>query len=190
MTPRWPDKARQYRTHGITRDPDKLEAKDVGNWYYEQQMLGFNYRLSDIHAALCCSQLKKLGAFSQRRKDIERLYDHVFGNMREIILPVKDPLSDTTRHIYVIRLKTQCLRTGRKEVFDALRAENIGVNVHYIPVYRLPYYERLGYPKGLCPCAEAIYDACITLPLYYSMTDADAADVITAVKKVIGYYRR
>jgi dTDP-4-amino-4,6-dideoxygalactose transaminase len=182
------DKVCQYRAHGITRDTEK--QCDMGGWYYEQQCLGFNYRLSDIHAALCCSQLKKLDVFSQRRKDIEKLYDRAFAHMPEMILPVKDPLSDTTRHIYVIRLNTQALRADRKAIFNALRAENIGVNVHYIPVYRLPYYRQLGYLKGLCPHAEALYDTCLTLPLYYAMSNEDVGDVIKAVKKVMWRYRR
>ncbi len=184
------EKACQYRAHGITRDLEKLGVKNIGGWYYEQQCLGFNYRISDIHAALCCSQLKKLDAFICRRKEIERLYDRAFSHMRELTLPVKNPLSDTARHIYVIRLNTDELRTDRKAVFNALRAENIGVNVHYIPVYRLPYYQRLGYPEELCPHAEALYKACITLPLHYAMTNTDAEDVIRAVKKVIRHYRR
>lgn len=184
------EKARIYRTHGITRDPAKLIRADNGNWYYEQQLLGFNYRITDIQAALCMSQLDKLELFSRRRKEITALYNQEFSSMDEIVLPVEIPESDTVRHLYVIRLNLDRITTDRKTVFKALQAENIGVNVHYIPVYRLPYYEQLGYPKGLCPNAEAHYESCITLPLYYSMTDDDAADVVCAIKKVIQHYSR
>lgn len=184
------EKARQYRTHGITRDKDRLLQKNNGNWYYEQQLLGFNYRITDIQAALCVSQLNKLERFSRRRKEIAALYDHEFAGMEEITLPEEIPESDTVRHLYVIHLRPECLKAGRKTIFEALQAENIGINVHYIPVYLLPYYERLGYEKGLCPNAEALYESCITLPLHYSMTDGDTADVVRAVKKVIRHYRK
>lgn len=184
------EKAVQYRTHGITKNVDKLLHIDNGNWYYEQQMLGYNYRISDIQAALLCSQLNKLSEFSKRRKELVALYDKAFEPDKKIILPKEIAQSDTTRHIYVIRLNTELLNADRKKIFEALLAENIGVNVHYIPVYRLPYYENLGYQKGLCPNAEKFYDECITLPLYYSMTNNDAQDVVNAVKKVLNYYKK
>ena len=183
-------KAELYRAHGITRDMNKLKYKDNGSWYYEQLMLGFNYRITDIQAALCCSQLDKLDIFSQRRKDIVAFYDREFKGEKEIKLPKEIPESDTTRHLYVISLRTKLLNADRKTVFEALHAENIGANVHYIPVYCLPYYEQLGYQKGLCPNAEALYDGAITLPLYYSMTDDDVWDVVCAVKKVLNYFRK
>lgn len=184
------EKAQQYRTHGITRDRNKLNHTDNGSWYYEQQHLGFNYRITDIQAALWISQASKLGKFSQRRKEITTLYDREFSAIEEITLPEEIPVSDTVRHLYVIRLNLKRLKADRKTIYEALQAENIGVNVHYIPVYRLPFYEQMGYKEGLCPKAEAHYEACITLPLHYSMSDSDAADVIHAVRKVIRHYRR
>lgn len=184
------ERAMQYRTHGITRDTNKLQQSGQGNWYYEQQMLGLNYRMSDIQAALLCSQLDKLELFSKRRKELVSYYNRAFQTESEIILPKEIVQSDTTRHLYVIRLNLNLLTADRKTVYEALQAENIGVNVHYIPVYQLPYYQQLGYPMGLCPQAEAFYHECVTLPLYYSMTDQDAKDVVDAVKKVIRYVRR
>ncbi|WP_373889737.1 UDP-4-amino-4,6-dideoxy-N-acetyl-beta-L-altrosamine transaminase [Paludicola sp. MB14-C6] len=183
-------KAILYRAHGITRDENLLTDKSNGNWYYEQQLLGYNYRITDIQAALCCSQLDKLDAFSCRRKEIVAFYNQEFKNINEIILPKEINQSDTTRHLYIIYLKLELLTTDRKTIYEALQAENIGVNVHYIPVYRLPYYQSLGYPKGLCPNAEDFYERCITLPLFYSMTDDDAWDVVCGVRKVINYFRK
>jgi len=184
------EKAKQYKTHGITRDINKLIYKDVGGWYYEQQMLGYNYRISDIQATLLCSQLNKLNEFTERRKGLVAFYNEAFKDIKEITLPKEIEKSDTTRHIYVIKLNTDLLNADRKTVFEALQAENIGVNVHYIPVYGLPYYQKLGYKKGLCKNAESLYESCITLPLYYSMSDDDARDVVVAVKKVLDYYRK
>lgn len=184
------EKAALLRAHGITREKEKFRDADAGDWYYEQQALGYNYRMSDLQAALGLSQLDKLPLFSRRRKDFTAFYDGVFGQMEEILLPREIPQSDTVRHLYVIRLNRKFLRCGRKTVFDALQAENIGVNVHYIPVYRLPYYEKMGYPRGLCPNAEDLYETCLTLPLYPAMTEKDAQDVIAAVKKVLSYFRK
>ena len=184
------EKLMMFRTHGITRNKELLIDKTNGDWYYEQQKLGYNYRITDIQAALCESQLSKIEKFIERRKDITKEYNRAFSQMNEVIVQKESPLSDTARHLYVIRLKPEQLSAGRKEIFTALKAENIGVNVHYIPVYYLPYYQNLGYKKGICPNAENYYETCITLPLFYSMSDNDVNDVITAVDKVINYYKK
>lgn len=184
------EKVEMYRAHGITRDRNRYLCGDTGGWYYEQQLLGFNYRITDIQAALCASQLDKLEKFSKRRKEIVSFYDREFKDMDVIVLPKEVPQSDTTRHLYVIWLNQDLLNADRKTIYEAMRAENIGVNVHYIPVYWLPYYKSLGYKHGLCPNAEEYYSGCLTLPLYYSMSDDDAWDVVRAVKKVLGYFRR
>ena len=110
--------------------------------------------------------------------------------MPELFVQEEIPESDTTRHLYILRLKPERLRIGRKEFFEAMAAENICCNVHYIPVYWHPYYERLGYKKGLCPKAEKLYEEIMSLPLYYSLTDKDVEDVICAVKKLCAYYRK
>lgn len=176
--------------HGITRDPALLRERGNSNWYYEQQMLGYNYRLTDIQCALAISQLEKLDQFAARRKELVRKYDEAFKELPEVFVQEENEGSDTVRHLYILRLNLDRLRCGRREFYDALQAENIGVNVHYIPVYYFPYYQELGYRKGLCPEAEAYYESCLTLPLFYGMTDEDQRDVIEAVKKAAAYYRK
>ena len=183
-------KLRLYPTHGITRNQDEMCNPDDAGWYYEQVDLGYNYRMTDIQAALLLSQLEKLPAFSARRKEIVRRYDEVFGAMPEIMVQQEIPESDTTRHLYILRLNTELLTCDRREFFDALRAENIGTQVHYIPVYWHSYYEKLGYEKGLCPEAEKLYSEILSIPLFYSMSDEDVEDVITAVKKLIAAFRK
>lgn len=177
-----------FRNHGITRDRDKL-TRDEGPWYYEMEALGYNYRLTDLQAAMGIKQLAKSEKFINLRRKYVQIYNEVFKDIEEVIIPYEKPGCDSSWHIYVIQLRTEMISVGRKEIFAALRAENIGVNVHYLPVYLHPYYRELGYPQGLCPKAERLYERIITLPLFSKMTGQDVADVISAVKKVIGYYR-
>jgi len=177
-----------FRSHGITRDEGLMEHPTGEGWYYEQVALGYNYRMTDFQAALLSSQLDKLEMFSKRRKGIVSAYDAAFSQIPEVTVQKEIPESDTTRHLYILRFNLSTLSATRREIFDALAAENIKCNVHYIPVYYHPYYQRLGYEKGLCPKAESLYEEMITLPLFYSMTDEDVSDVITAVKKVICHY--
>ena len=183
------DKLCLFRSHAITRDESMMVNPTGEKWYYEQVDLGYNYRMTDFQAALLSSQLDKLPLFSPRRKDIVKMYDEAFSKIPEVTVQKEIAESDTTRHIYILRFNLKMLKASRREIFDALWAENIHCNVHYIPVYYHPYYQRLGYRKGLCPNAEALYEEIITLPLYYSMTDDDVGDVIAAVKKIITHYR-
>ncbi len=182
-------KLRQFRTHGITREAGQLREHH-GPWYYEMQYLGYNYRMTDIQAALGSSQLKKLDSFIQKRRSYAETYTRAFQTMPEIICPHEPPGGSSAWHLYVIRLNLDYLRVGRKDIFEALIKENIGVNVHYIPVYYHPYYRELDYPTGLCPQAEKIYEGIITLPLFPAMTQQDLKDVIRALKKVISYYAK
>ena len=184
------DKLILARAHGITRDRDIMVHPTDAAWYYEQVDLGYNYRLTDIQCALLSSQLDKLERFSNRRKEIVKMYDEAFSAIPEIQIQKEIPQSDTTRHLYILRLRTQLLTCDRREFFDALRAENIYSQVHYQPVYWLPHYENMGYEKGLCPNAESYYLQSMSLPLFYSMTDEDVSDVIHAVKKLIHYYSK
>lgn len=177
-----------FRTHGITRD-EKLMTHSEGPWYYEQLDLGYNYRITDIQCALGSSQMQKLDKFIARRRQIVKAYNEAFKDIDEVITPFEPDYSNSGWHIYVIRLKLDKLKVSRKEVFEALRAENIGVNVHYLPVYLHPYYKKLGYQEGLCPNAESVYKSIITLPLFPGMEKHDVDDVVAAVKKVIEYYR-
>lgn len=178
------------RTHGITRETSLLEHEIDGPWYYEQVDLGYNYRMTDIQAGLIISQLDKLPMFSARRKELVARYNAAFEKNDAIIVQEEIPQSDTTRHLYILRLNPEKLTINRREFFVALAAENVCCNVHYIPVYYFPHYERLGYKKGLCPKAEKLYDEMITLPLYYGMSDKDCDDVIKAVEKITGYYHK
>ncbi len=177
-------------THGITRVPEEMAHESEGPWYYEEISLGYNYRLTDFQAALITSQMTKLDKFAKRRKEIVKRYNKEFKNIPELIIQKEIPDSDSCRHLYIIRLDLSKLNCTREEFFRALWKENIGCQVHYIPVYWFPYYEKLGYTKGLCPNAEELYKSIISIPLYPRLTDDDVSDVIHAVKKLIENYRK
>ncbi len=179
-----------FRSHGITRNRELMTSQTEERWYYEQIELGYNFRITDIQAALICSQLDKLEDFKKRRREIANYYNRELSKLPEIILQRENEESDTARHLYIIQLDLDRLNATRKEIFDALFAENVCCNVHYIPVYYFPYYKEMGYRQGLCPNAEKLYDREITIPLYYSMTDEDAKSVIDAIKKVVSYYKK
>ena len=136
------------------------------------------------------SQLDKLERFGKRRKELVKRYNEAFSAMPELVVQQEIAQSDTVRHLYIIQLNLDMLKCGRREVFEALQAEGLGVNVHYIPVYSFPYYQKLGYRMGECPNAERLYERIISIPLYYSLTDEEQDKVIKAVNKVIKYYRR
>ena len=183
-------KIQLVHTHGITHDPVLMEEPvHEGPWYYEQIMLGYNYRITDIQAALIVSQMKKLDQFKARRKQIVKMYDEAFAQIPEIIVQKEIAESDTCRHLYIIRLDLEKLSCTRREFFDAMSAENVQCQIHYVPVYWFPYYQKLGYKKGLCPVAEEVYKGIMSIPLYPRMTDQDVSDVIHAVKKVVENYK-
>ena len=146
--------------------------------------------MTDFQAALLLSQLHKLSRLSARRKEIVKMYDEAFADMPEIIVQKEIPESDTTRHLYIIRLNLALLNCDRRQFFDALYAENTCPQVHYLPVYMHSYYEKLGYQVGICPQAEAFYDSVMSIPLYPGLTDEDVQDVIHAVKKIVAHYRK
>ncbi len=179
-----------FRTHGITHDAAQMDKEPDGVWYYQMVDLGYNYRLTDFQAALIGNQLGKIDKFIARRKQLVAYYDKLFADMPQLILQKVIPESDTTRHLYIIQLNLEKLNGTRREIFDALSAENVQCNVHYIPTYYFPYYKKLGYEKGLCPNAERLYERVLSIPLYYLMSDADAASVVEAVRKVIDYYKK
>jgi perosamine synthetase len=183
----WAERMRRFRSHGITSTHH--ERAEEGSWYYEVANPGRNYRLTDFQCALGMSQLEKLPEWVERRREIAGMYDEAFAQMRAVD-PVKQRGDSTCAyHLYVIQLELDRLRVGRKQVFDALRAEGIGVNVHYIPVHYHPYYrENLGTEEGLCPRAEAAYERILTLPVFPRMTDEDVRDVVEAVRKVVSAY--
>ncbi len=176
-------------THGITHDEDEMEeAPHEGPWYYEMISLGFNYRMTDFQAALLISQMDKIDSFIARRKEIVKIYDEEFSKVPGIIVQKEIPESDTSRHLYIIRLDLDKLKCTRREFFDAMSAENVQCQIHYVPVYWFPYYRHLGYEKGLCPNAEEIYKGIMSIPLYPAMSDKDVEDTIKAVKKLAAYY--
>ena len=184
------EKLALFRTHGITRDPALMDKPTEGGWYYQQVALGYNYRVTDMQAALLSSQLDKLDRFAARRKALVKRYDEAFSAMPEITVQKEIPQSDTVRHLYLLQFNLEMLTCGRKELYDALKAEGVGVNVHYIPTYTFPYYRQLGYKPGLCPHAERLYERIVSIPLFYSLTDEQQEQVIGAVRKVIAYYRK
>jgi UDP-4-amino-4,6-dideoxy-N-acetyl-beta-L-altrosamine transaminase len=171
-----------FRNHGITRDKSALLKKDEGSWYYEMQELGFNYRITDFQCALGISQLKKIGRFLKRRREIAHMYEERMADLEEIILPVTKPFGKPSWHIYCVRVKEP---SRRESVFSKLKAFNIGVQIHYIPVYFHPYYHRLGYKKGICKKAEDYYRQSITLPIHPSMTDGDVNRVVKKLREAL-----
>ena len=178
-------------THGITHDESMMEgAPHEGMWYYEMISLGYNYRMTDFQAALLVSQLSRIDSFVARRKEIVKIYDEEFAKVPQLIVQKEIPESDTSRHLYVIRLNFDNISCTRREFFDAMSAENVQCQIHYVPVYWFPYYEHLGYKKGLCPKAEEVYKGIMSIPLYPKMTDRDVEDTVHAVKKVCSYYAK
>jgi UDP-4-amino-4,6-dideoxy-N-acetyl-beta-L-altrosamine transaminase len=178
-------------THGITHDESQMEnTPHEGPWYYEEISLGYNYRITDFQAALIVSQMKKLDMFVRRRKEIVSKYDEAFKQLPEIIIQKEIPESDTCRHLYIIRLNFDKLTCSRREFFDAMSAENVQCQIHYVPVYWFPFYKHMGYEKGICPNAEEIYKGIMSIPLYPAMSDDDVESVVTAVRKVVKYYKR
>jgi len=178
------EKLMMFRTHGITRDVDKMQ-KNEGPWFYEQQALGFNYRITDIQAALGVSQMNKLDSFLEKRRSYAALYDRLLAGIKGVTAPYQAEYSRSAWHLYVIKLDTDGLALGRREVFEELRSRNIGVNVHYIPVYYHPYYRDLGYDKGLCPAAEELYKGMLTLPLYPSMEAEDIHYIVENLADIL-----
>jgi perosamine synthetase len=180
---------RRFRNHGISSDAGQRYAS--GQWHYEMVELGFNYRLTDVACALGLSQLKKLDTNLARRREIAARYTAAFRDIPGVATPATRPNVNPAWHLYPIRVNPAHLTTDRAGVFHALRAENIGVNVHYIPVHLHPYYrDRFGYRGGEYPVAEAAYEQLISLPMFHGLTDEDVLDVIHAVGKVLTSFRR
>ncbi len=178
------ERAATFRTHGITRDPLRM-SENEGPWWYEQHHLGFNYRLTDIQCALGIAQMKRLDAFIERRRSIASRYSSALNGCG-LLLPMEKPDVRSGWHLYVVRVQDA---SRRRSFFERLRELGLGVQVHYIPVYWHPYYQSLGYQRGLCPNAEDFYSRCLSLPLYPKMSDDDVDSsierVLRAVKDVL-----
>lgn len=168
-----------FRSHGITRNEDWMNRND-GAWYYEQLELGFNYRITDIQCALGVSQLKRLDAFIVRRRELVERYNQAFSEVEGVKIPYQQEDCNSSWHLYVIQVK------HRKEVFDKLRKTGIGVNVHYIPVYKHPFYQKNGYQSIRCKNAESLYEHIISLPLYPDLTNKQQDYVIDKVIELTG----
>jgi UDP-4-amino-4,6-dideoxy-N-acetyl-beta-L-altrosamine transaminase len=179
---------RMFRNHGISSEARGRHER--GQWRYEMVELGYNYRLSDMACALGISQLRRLPVNLARRRAIAAHYQRSFSQIDEIIPPAPSEGVESAWHLYPIRLRLESLRACRDDIFRALRAENIGVNVHYIPVYQHPYYRRQFPDVAPCPVTERVFESLITLPMFHAMSDSDVQDVIQAVDKVISHYRK
>jgi perosamine synthetase len=181
---RFAQSLRRFRNHGISTEARERES--TGQWHYDMVLLGFNYRLPDIACALGLAQLGKLGPNLARRREIAQRYTTAFARMTAIVAPVAHEDANPAWHLYSIRIKPEVLGVDRDEFLRALRAENIGANVHYRPVYLHSYYkEKFGYRGGECPIAEAVSERLISLPIFHGMTDFDVESVIEAVEKVV-----
>ncbi|MCL0100610.1 UDP-4-amino-4,6-dideoxy-N-acetyl-beta-L-altrosamine transaminase [Peptococcaceae bacterium] len=178
------EKLMRLRTHGITRNKSQMEGEPHGPWYYQQIELGYNYRITDIQAALGLSQLKRIDEFIKRRHELANRYNNALKDL-PLILPWQHPDIYSAYHLYVIQLDTQKTTKARRYVFEELRKRDIGVNVHYIPVHTQPYYKKLGFKEGDFPAAEEYYSRAITLPLYYDLTEKEQDYVIDVLKKIL-----
>jgi len=182
------ENVKRLRNHGISRDARERFGSGA-SWAYEISELGFNYRIPDINCALATSQLARLDANLERRRELASIYAEKLSRFEELQLPPADDGKCLSAwHLYVVRLRLERLGASRAEIFAALRAENVGVNVHYIPVYLHPLYEKLGFRPGSCPVAEEAYEGSLTLPLFPAMSEGDIKDVVRALEKVLGRY--
>jgi UDP-4-amino-4,6-dideoxy-N-acetyl-beta-L-altrosamine transaminase len=172
------------RSHGVTRDPSLMTHDPDGPWYYQQVDLGFNYRMTELQAALGVSQLERLDGYVARRHEIARVYDDSLAGL-PVVTPWQHPDGYSGLHLYVIRLRLEQVQRSHRQVFEALRAQGIGVNLHYIPVHTQPYYQAMGFRAGDFPAAEAYYAEAISLPMYSGMTKEQAGQVVAAVEAAL-----
>lgn len=179
------DRLIRFRTHGITRNPQMMTETSHGLWYYQQLDLGFNYRLTDIQAALGISQLKRLDHFVTQRQYLAERYNQRLADL-PLTLPYQSPHTSSSWHLYIIRLKLNHIKLSHRQVFEALRSAGIGVNLHYIPVHTQPYYQQFGFSLGHFPEAEKYYHEALSLPIYYGLSSKQQDNVIQALKNILG----
>jgi UDP-4-amino-4,6-dideoxy-N-acetyl-beta-L-altrosamine transaminase len=175
----------RLRTHGITREAKLLTQPAHGPWYYEQLELGYNYRITDIQAALGASQMERLEEFVTRRRALAARYNDLLKPL-PLTLPYQQADTDSSWHLYVIRLHLERISKTHRQVFEELRANGLGVQLHYIPVHTQPYYQELGFKAGDFPVAEKYYGEAISLPMFAAMTDEDQDRVVTTLAKILG----
>ncbi len=172
------------RSHGITREPSKMTHESDGPWYYQQIDLGFNYRMTELQAALGVTQLERLDRYVARRHELARRYDQLLAGL-PVTTPWQHPDSYSGLHLYVIRLQLETLRSSHRQVFESLREQGIGVNLHYIPVHTQPYYQRMGFQAGDFPEAERYYREAISLPMFQTMTEQQQDKVVGILREVL-----
>ncbi len=173
------------RSHGITRNPALMTEAMHGSWYYQQVTLGFNYRMTDMQAALGVSQMTRLSDFVKRRHAIARRYQEKLADL-PLTLPWQHPDNYSAYHLYVVRLQLEKIRVTHRQVFEALRAKDILVNLHYIPVHTQPYYQRMGFKQGDYPQAENYYREAISIPMHVNLTDAELEYVVSCLREAMG----
>ena len=172
------------RSHGITRDIDKMTQVSDGPWYYEQIALGYNYRMTELQAALGFSQMNRLDDFVSRRNDIAKRYNEMLKNL-PVITPFVNLECYSTFHLYVLRLKLENIKKTHRQIFEKLRELGIGVNLHYIPVYRQPFYQKMGFRLGHCPQAEKYYQEAISIPMFSDLSKIQQDLVVEKIKVAI-----
>ena len=173
------------RSHGITRDPELMTEPMHGSWYYQQVALGFNYRMTDMQAALGVSQMTRLVDYVQRRHEIAQRYSELLANL-PLTLPWQHPDSHSAYHLYVVRLQLDRIKATHRQVFEALRAKDIMVNLHYIPVHTQPFYQQMGFKPGDFPQAEQYYREAISIPMHVNLTDEELQFVFNCLREAIG----
>ena len=179
-----------YEKLKLLRNHEMIKKLDKGKWYYEIEKPGFNYRITAFQCALGMSQLNKLDKFIKKRREIVIKYNKEFKDIQEIITPTEKSYAKSAWHIYVIQLRLEKLKVGRKKIFEALQENGLGVQVHYVPLHFQPFYKnRFGYKKGYFPVVERYYERAITLPLFPKMTDEEFKRTVRIVKKVINSYK-
>lgn len=178
------DKLIRLRSHGITRDPEMMNDEAHGPWYYQQVELGYNYRITDVQAALGISQMKRIDTFVDRRSAIARRYTEELAGL-PLILPCQNESVKSAWHLYVIQVDDNICKKNRKQIFEELRAKGIGVNVHYIPVHTQPYYKNRGFGYGDFPISEQYYERAISIPVYYKLTDEEQSYIIRSLYEVV-----
>ncbi|KAF0863586.1 UDP-4-amino-4,6-dideoxy-N-acetyl-beta-L-altrosamine transaminase [Pseudomonas sp. LD120] len=183
--PEFAERLRRLRSHGITGDPALMQVSDKGLWYYQQLELGFNYRMTDLHAALGLSQVARLDEFVARRRELAARYQGLLMDL-PLTLPVVQSGAESAWHLYVVRLDLTCIKLTQKQVFDALRSAGLGVNLHYIPVHLQPYYKEQGFAEGDFPEAERYFLEAISLPLFPELTDELQDEVVAHLQRILG----
>ncbi|MFW0758849.1 UDP-4-amino-4,6-dideoxy-N-acetyl-beta-L-altrosamine transaminase [Pseudomonas sp. H11T01] len=183
--PELAERLRRLRSHGMTRDPAQMTEPSHGPWYYQQIELGFNYRITDLQAALGLSQLGKLEGFIARRRELAARYDRLLADL-PLTLPSAQPGAQSAWHLYVVRVQLDRITLTHREVFEALRAAGIGVNLHYIPVHLQPYYREQGFTEGDFPEAERYYAQAISLPMFAALTDEQQDYVVEQLRRTVG----